>query len=363
MRIIFLSAANSIHTVRWVNSLTDKGVEVYLISLSSHKERQENKISKKIKVYYLPFKSFTGYYLNIFHLKNIIKKIKPDLINTHYASGYGTLSRLANFEKTLLNIWGSDVYEFPNKSKLKKRILEKNLKGANYLASTSHIMARETKKYTDKEISITPFGVNVKLFFPLKSREKEEEIIIGTVKTLKEKYGIDYLIKAFGEVLKKCRKKNLNKNLKLLIYGEGEQKEELIKLTKKLGLEDKIKFKGYIKNKKVPEAINEMDIFCVPSISNSESFGVAAVEAMACGVPVVSSDADGFTEVMKDGVTGYIVPKRAIRELSDKIYELVIDEEKRKVFGKNGRKRVLELYDWNKNVDDMIDIYKKIIGD
>lgn len=201
------------------------------------------------------------------------------------------------------------------------------------------------------------------MFSTLRPGKKKDEIVIGTVKTLKGKYGIDYLIRAFGEVLNKCRENSLNKNLKLLIYGEGEQKEKLRDLTKKLGLENKIIFKGYIENKKVPEAINKMDIFCVPSVSNSESFGVAAVEAMACGVPVISSNADGFTEVMKNEVTGYIVPKKTIGKLSDKIYDLVVDEEKRKIFGENGRRRVLELYDWNKNVDNMIEIYRKIIGD
>ena len=159
MKIMFLSAANSIHTVRWVNSLSNKGIELHLISLSNHRERLENKVSKKVKVHYLPFKGCLGYYLNIFHLKNLVKKIKPDLINVHYASGYGTLSRLVNFEKTLLNIWGSDVYDFPKNGKLQKRILENNLNSSKCLASTSNVMAREAKKYTNKDIFITPFGV------------------------------------------------------------------------------------------------------------------------------------------------------------------------------------------------------------
>ncbi|WP_319204570.1 glycosyltransferase [uncultured Ilyobacter sp.] len=359
MKIIFLSAANSIHTVRWVNSLSEKGVEVHLISLSNHKERAENKITKKSKIYYLPFRETKGYYLNVFALKKLINKIKPNLINVHYASGYGTLSRIVNFEKTLLNIWGSDVYDFPNESKIKKKILEKNLKSATYIASTSNVMAKEVNKYTDKDIFITPFGVDAKLFFPQNLKKENNKITIGIVKTLEEKYGIEYLLKAFKKVLEKSKKDNFNKEIELAIYGEGELKERLIELSKKFKISSKVRFEGYIDNKKVPEAVNKMDIFCVPSLQ--ESFGVAAVEAMACEIPVISSDADGFTEVMEDEVTGYVVPKKDTDALANRMYELILDENKRKGFGKNGRRRVLELYDWDKNVDNMINIYKQII--
>ena len=344
MKIIFLGEAGSIHTIRWVNSLSEKGIEVILVSLKGNFDNVE-KISKKVKVIYLPFGTKLGYYLNVFALKKIISKEKPDLINAHYASGYGTLGRLSGFNKKLLNVWGSDVYDFPNESKLKKRIIEKNLKNYTAIASTSYCMAEETKKYLEnksKEIFITPFGVDTEKFKNLNIEKKENEITIGIVKILDiEKY----------------------KKIRLLIYGKGELNNNLEDLTKELQIEDKVIFKGYISNEDVPKALNEMDIFVVPSILDSESFGVAAVEAMACEIPVIASSVGGLKEVIVDKETGYLVPKKDHKEIAKYLKKLILDKNLRTSLGKNGRKRVLENYDWNSNVDYMIKIYREIVNE
>lgn len=362
MKIIFLGEAGSIHTIRWVNSLSEKGIEVILVSLKGNFDNVE-KISKKVKVIYLPFGTKLGYYLNVFALKKIISKKKPDLINAHYASGYGTLGRLSGFNKKLLNVWGSDVYDFPNESKLKKRIIEKNLKNYTAIASTSYCMAEETKKYLEnksKEIFITPFGVDTEKFKNLNIEKKENEITIGIVKTLTEKYGIEYLIKAIKELENILDIENYKK-IRLLIYGKGELKNKLEDLTKELQIEDKVIFKGYISNEDVPKALNEMDIFVVPSILDSESFGVAAVEAMACEVPVIVSDVDGLKEVVVNNETGFVIPKKSPKEIANKIKILIENNDIVKKFKKNARDRVLKLYDWNKNVENMIKIYKELL--
>lgn len=364
MKIIFLGEAGSIHTIRWVNSLSEKGIEVILVSLKGNFDNVE-KISKKVKVIYLPFGTKLGYYLNVFALKKIISKEKPDLINAHYASGYGTLGRLSGFNKKLLNVWGSDVYDFPNESKLKKRIIEKNLKNYTAIASTSYCMAEETKKYLEnksKEIFITPFGVDTEKFKNLNIEKKENEITIGIVKTLTEKYGIEYLIKAIKELENILDIENYKK-IRLLIYGKGELKNKLEDLTKELQIEDKVIFKGYISNEDVPKALNEMDIFVVPSILDSESFGVAAVEAMACEIPVIASSVGGLKEVIVDKETGYLLPKKDHKEIAKYLKKLILDKNLRISLGKNGRKRVLENYDWNSNVDYMIKIYREIVNE
>ena len=361
MKVVFISGANSIHTVRWVNALSNRGIEFVLISLKDH-ENVESNINKNIKIIYLPIKGTKGYYLNSFFINRIIKREKPDLINVHYASGYGTLGRFIKFENKLLNVWGSDVYDFPNQSSLKKKILIKNLLAYKEIASTSHCMARETEQYLNnkREIYITPFGVDTNLFKNLNFEKDKNKIVIGIVKTLLPKYGIEYLIKAVKELEDILEKEIFNK-IEVHIYGKGNSEEELKQLTIDLNLEEKIKFLGFIKNTDVPKAINKMDIFVVPSILNSESFGVAAVEAMACEIPVIVSDADGLKEVVVNNETGFIVHKKDYKTIAEKLKELILNENLRIGLGKNGRKRVLELYDWNNNVDKMIEIYKEAI--
>ena len=151
------------------------------------------------------------------------------------------------------------------------------------------------------------------------------------------------------------------KKVKLLIYGKGELKNKLEDLTKELQIEDKVFFKGYISNENVPKVLNEMDIFVVPSIN--ESFGVAAVEAMACELPVIVSNADGLKEVVENNKTGFVIETKNSKAIAEKIKLLINEKELRKKIGKEGRERVKELYDWEKNVEKMLDIYRKITID
>ncbi|MCU6747759.1 MULTISPECIES: glycosyltransferase [Lachnospiraceae] len=363
MKILFLSAANSIHTVRWVNSLANRNHEIYLVYNRGHNPKAD-KIDKKVKLCELPFTGNRGYFFNVFALKKLAKKIKPDVINVHYASGYGTLARLAGFKQMLLSIWGSDVYDFPYESKIKKKILEKNVRYAKEIASTSFCMAEQLRKVINEEnlpIHITPFGVDTNLFDPYAYKEEQKDtIVIGNIKLLAPKYGIKETILAFEKLLKDEDIKKSGKSIVLEIYGDGEQKQELEHLIRDKELQDCVFLKGRIPNTQVPATLKHIDIFCAFSQLNSESFGVAVVEAMAMEVPVVVSDADGLKEVVKTGKTGYVIQRKDIEGCKEALKELVLDQSLRNEFGKNGRKRVEEYYNWENNVTTMEEIYENL---
>ena len=119
-----------------------------------------------------------------------------DILHAHYASSYGLLGALANFHPFILSIWGADIFSFPKKSFLHRYIFNFNLRVADKILSTSQIMAKEIKKYTNKEIIVTPFGIDINTFKPGNKVDKikgEFDFIIGTIKGLEEIYGIEYL--------------------------------------------------------------------------------------------------------------------------------------------------------------------------
>ena len=107
-----------------------------------------------------------SYFRTISQAKALIKEVNPDIVHAHYASSYGTICSFACKRPYYLSVWGSDVYEFPQKSFLHKAILKRSLDKATWIMSTSRAMAVETHKYTSKEIAITPFGVDMSLFNP-----------------------------------------------------------------------------------------------------------------------------------------------------------------------------------------------------
>lgn len=363
MKLLLLSAANNIHTVRWANALFLRGYDVYVVSCKNHREGC-NKFLDGIKIFYLKYKSGfagIGYYLNKNSFNKIIKLVGPDIINVHYASGYGTLARISRLEKYLLNVWGSDIYDFPEKSIINKIIIKKNLSTATYIASTSNCMANVIKKYTKKDVFITPFGVNVDLFKPIDCKNNHGKFVFCTVKTLLPTYNIEGIIIAFDLFIKRIKKDpRFSKNeIVYEIYGDGKNKSSILKLIDELNLTNYVFLKGYVPNTELPKIINSCDVFLLNSVS--ESFGVAAVEAMSCGKPVIASDVDGFKEVIEDGVSGVIVDRNEVEDYANAMYKLFKDENLRKKIGVNARQRVVDLFNWEDNVNKMISYYEVVI--
>lgn len=362
---MFLAAASSVHTIRWVNSLAQRGLEIHLVYLKGHDPKE--KIDDCVKLYPLPFSGNKGYYLNAFSLKKIYKKIVPDVINAHYASGYGTLARVSKLKPLLLNVWGSDVYEFPYQSKTKMQLVCRNLEYADKLASTSNCMANQVRRILDnpqKEIFITPFGIDLEIFSPKRfNKKRKNKIIVGNIKTLSQKYGIDDLIKATRLLLDKLKKEKRNEladKIEVHIYGEGEQRSEIEKLIRKSDLKNRVFLKGKIPHVLVPETLSCFDIFCCTSIFDSESFGVSVVEAMAMELPVVATDVDGFKEVMVHSQTGLIVKRESPADICNGLYHVITLPDMGKGYGLAGRKRVEERYNWENNVIHMIEIYNRV---
>ena len=360
MNIAFLAPANSIHTVRWANALSERGCHITVITMH---EPEKNSFHSEIRIEMLPFKAPFGYYLNGFAARKLIKRLKPDLLHSHYATGYGTLSRFVQFHPTLLSVWGSDVFEFPYQSDSKRKILIKNLKAADFIASTSLAMKQQTEKFHKpaEEIAITPFGIDLTVFRPEKDSNKDEDsLTIGMIKTMEKHYGPQYLLEAISILLKKLADENssfVNK-INVLMVGRGSQIGELESLASNLGIRDAVTFTGEIAHAMVPEYLNKLDIYCAPS--EMESFGVAVIEASACEIPVIVSNVGGLPEVVIDNETGYIVKPKSPEEIAEKLYVLVNDPELRKNLGESGRRFVKTNYDWENNVSTMMDIYKEI---
>lgn len=359
MKICYLADINSAHTHKWLNYFTKKGYDIHVISLG-------NGEYEGVKVHSLDIqdsvmkntsdKSKLGYLKKIRRIKELVNEIKPDILHAHYASSYGLLGALTNYHPYIISVWGSDVYDFPIKSPIHKYIIKRNLKKADYILSTSNVMKLETEKYTNKNIEVTPFGVDIKKFVP--NKIEKDEIVIGTIKTLEEKYGIQYLVKSFKEI----KDRNKGVNLKLRIGGKGSQQQYLKNLCKELEIQDDVAFLGFVNPDDVIKEFQNFDIAVFPSTLDSESFGVAVVEAEACGTPVVVSNVGGLMESSKPNVTSLVVEKGSVEDLAEKIDVLVKDKELRITMGKAARKFVEDNYSLEDNFNDVDKIYTSILN-
>ena len=353
LKIALLAARSSIHTTRWANSMSQRGHEVHLIA----SEKVGPTLDSRVIFHHLQFPAPFGYFINTWNLKKLLATIQPDILHSHYISGYGTLANLSGFQPRISSVWGTDIYEFPNKSPIHKSLVKANLKNSRWVASTSKAMAAQTLKVCpeiSQKISVTPFGIELDKFST--SSEKQRIFTVGTVKSLEKRYGIDILLKGFNLF----KKSMPNFATQLLIVGDGSKKAELQEMAKKLNLDNSVVFTGAKKHEEVPQYLSKMDVYC--ALSRAESFGVAVLEASASGRPVVVSRVGGLPEVVEQGETGYIIDEESPQQLADKLMELAKNPDLLRKMGQRGRQWVETQYNWQDNVEQMENLYHKVIA-
>jgi glycosyltransferase involved in cell wall biosynthesis len=209
-------------------------------------------------------------------------------------------------------------------------------------------------------VTVVPFGIDTGVFSKAESRPLEKgEVVVGTVKTLAPKYGIDILIRAFALAREDLRESKSEEavRLRLLIVGGGPDETKLKILAEECGVADVSTFSGRVPHEEVPEYLHQMDVYVAVSRSESESFGVAVIEASACGLPVIVSDVGGLPEVVVVDRTGLIVRREDVSATAQAISRLVQDRNLRQRMGLQGRLHVEENYEWTNNVSQMEEVY------
>jgi glycosyltransferase involved in cell wall biosynthesis len=359
MKILFLADPGSSHTIKWAKAIASRNNSIYILGLSPYREEDYENTSIQVKSLSLSNDNFDGeskgisktkYLKLIPKVKEVIAEFEPDLMHAHYASSYGLLGALTKFHPYAISVWGTEIYEFGEKSIIHRNLLKYNFKKADAVLSTSRDMAIRTSKFTKKKVEITPFGIDTQHFTPQST--EHEGLVIGTVKSMERFYGIDLLIKAFAQLK--------GNDLTLKLVGDGTKTKEYKTLVEELKLEDRVTFTGRIESDQIVQELNSMDIFV--AASRAESFGVSILEASSCGIPVVSSNVGGLPEVVENGVTGFTVASEDIDALTLKIQELVDSKELRLNMGSAGREFVQNTYEWEDCVSKMTNIYESLVN-
>jgi glycosyltransferase involved in cell wall biosynthesis len=361
MKILMLAKIDSPHTKKWALALKKEGIKVALFSI--HRPNNSDDWYKQLDFFYFPDREIASagllakfFYISLFYnLKKIIKQFNPDILHSHFATHYSFLGNVSGFKNHMVTVWGSDVFVFPKKRKLNELIFKFNLKKATTIISTSEAMAKEVALYSNKEVHLIPFGIDVDLFYPRLNANQKNEIIIGNTKSLEPIYGIDTLIKVFEKVKNKIPAMNL----KLVIVGKGSKLKEYQTLVSDLKLTENVLFKGNILPEEVPSMLNTFDFFVC--LSRNESFGVSVVEAMACKVPVVVTKTPGFLEVVDSENNGVFVEIDNVNDTADKIVQLILDENLVEKNVNNAFHRVRSLYNLNDNIKKQIELYNLVL--
>lgn len=353
-----------LHGNMLIKKLLTKSMKIFIISNENHPKITSK--NQKFHFFATPIpkipilKFFMKILLNFLTLSVIHKKNRLDLIHGHGTIAEGLTSTFFSklFKvKSVITVHGGGVYSF---GKRFPRIIKYIIKNSNNLIVTNDFLKQEILKYThsEKKIRVIPNSLLVDRFKPLnkdvllnsKFQEYKDKFILLTVSRLEKVKDQAFLLEIVNSLSKKIP------NLNLLIIGSGSLRKKLEKKAQKLGISSLIRFLGNIKNIELPDYYNLADIFI--SLSEIEGQGISILEAMACGCLVVASEVGGIKYTIKDNYNGFLVDKRKKSEIESLIIEIYENKRNTDDIKLNARKEIERNFNWNKNFEKIIAIYK-----
>ena len=186
-----------------------------------------------------------------------------------------------------------------------------------------------------------------------------EAFYVGTVSSLVPYEGLETVIHALAKI------EDHGKQVKLLIVGDGTEKENLIRLAVELGVQSRCEFPGRVPREKAHLYHSALNLFVVPRVDNTVTRAVTPlkpVEALASRVPVLASDLPALRELISDGETGHLVPAGDVVAWANSIESLIDEPAKAELMGRSGREFVLKTRTWNKNARRLAEIYQQVIS-
>lgn len=299
------------------------------------------------------------------HLVDVVKFEKLDLLHVHYAIPHASAAILAKNILALdgINIpvittlHGTDI-TLVGKDPSFGPVVCYSINMSDGVTTVSQSLKDDTISNfkISRQIEVIPNFIDLERFskkdhdhFKKAIAPSGEKLLVHTSNFRKVKR-IDDAIKVFAEVYKKIPSK-------LLLVGDGPERLNIEMLCRELDLYHAVTFLG--KQNQVQEILSVCDLFLMPS--ETESFGLAALEAMACELPVISSNAGGIPELNVDGVTGFLCNVGDVATMAEKAIYLLEDETRLAQFKENAKKRA-ELFDINQIVPLYERFYEQIIA-
>ncbi len=335
------------HRIHHISSLLGREHEVIVLTgqLANTETEEEMGNYRTIR---LPSRFYTAYNPPHIVTHGILEKLNelgPDIVDFHYRwSG--------SYRKAMRRYRGGKVFTFHNTfgegeglmralSTLNDITYFRFLREFDRIVCVSEFIKRDLERrgFPSEMLESVPNGVDA----PERLKPVEGDFILFIGRLVRTK-GLDYLIRAMRSV-----------DHRLVIAGGGPEEKRLRKIVSENGLSERVEIKGRVSEGEKHRLLNECKLFVFPS--TWESYGIAAVEAMSYGKPIIASDVGGLPEVVRDA--GELVPSRDETALAKAINELLEDGEGRREYGRRGREIALG-YAWEKAAREMERIYTEI---
>lgn len=302
-----------------------------------------------------------------YHIKKLYQRYQFSIVHLHLPNPMAHLASevLPASVKRIIS-WHSDVVRQKKLLRIYQPFVNRLLKQASALIVPTPYLAEHSPQIRVARerniIRIIPYGIDFDCFLisqhhkkidQIKSQYSEKFLIFALGRHVYYK-GFCYLIEAM---------KQLPKNIILLLGGEGPLTSKLQLQVKISNLEKQVFFIGQINKEDLPAYYHACDLFCLPSIDQSEAFGIAQLEAMACAKPVVCCDVtQAASNLNQDGMTGFVVSPRCPNSLANAIRKLYQEPLLRLSLGRSAYHYAREKFTTQKMVGQVKNLYYEIIN-
>jgi len=369
MIIVFFANADSVHSHRWIRYFAEQtDFMIHWVSLTPSIDHWfQGKTHVVFHELKKPFWAVSPLSILWYrsYLKQFLSSLKPDLLHAHYAGVNGFVAALSGFHPFVLTAWGSDVL-LAGKHRVKKYLISYVLQSADLITCDAEHMKRAILSFgiPESRINIIQFGIDTKLFSPgtCKQALKEklripyEHQTVISMRNFHSIYDIETVIRSVPAIIKECPETIF------LIGGRGPQQEYLEGLARELGVEDAVRFMGFIPNNELQDYLRCATVYVSTSLSDA---GIASstAEAMACGVPVVVTDSGENTLWIRDSEDGFVIPQKNQTVLAEKVILLLCDPAMRDRFSQHGRSIIVERDDYWTEMKKMKELYQSLYSD
>ena len=345
------------HVFHLCKGLVEAGCDVSIVTSCSQEGLLAEEEIEGIRVFrtWLPQRSAFGWTAHAIGSMPSLIQLSADADVVHGQSFQSVLpayaARRIN-EIPMVTSWHTSHFLKKADELLWKPIFREFLRSSQHNFTASIEIADVAKSLApDAMIEAIPNGVDTQIFQPsanMKIGAKATTLIVP--RRLYEKNGVEFFIRAMPLIAEAI-------DVRALIVGDGPEKSRLEELALSLGMQSKIEFLGKREHSEIPKLLNSADIAIFPSLMEATS--VAALEAMACGIPVVASDVGGLPELVDNDVGGLFRPRDS-RSLAETVLSLISRNDFHEL-GSRARQRVVEKWSNQHLVNRHLDTYQSII--
>ncbi|GGG58479.1 N-acetyl-alpha-D-glucosaminyl L-malate synthase BshA [Paenibacillus radicis (ex Gao et al. 2016)] len=296
-------------------------------------------------------------------MAQIAKREKLDLLHVHYAVPHAVCAHLAKQMvgddlKTVTTLHGTDITVLAQDESLKD-LIRLAINQSDAVTAVSQDLINETRSLLDitKPIDLTYNFVDKRIYYPREAASLRADYAAPHEKVLMHISNFRP-VKRVGDVVEIFEKVAARMPAKLLLVGEGPELSKIQCRITQMGLEDRVHFLG--KQEDVAQVISIADLLLLPS--EKESFGLVALEAMACGVPTIGSTAGGIPELVTHGETGYLCPIGDVEGMAGYAVRLLSDEKLHASFKEACIQRARYEFCNDKITTEYEEIYYRVLG-